>query len=134
MADVNTVIKPKVLNRLMEVYAFLQTYAFALTSGIALNGDRICLIQITRAQRIVTAFLNVSATLGASATVQLQRDRAGVYTNITVATSAGAASTVSNITLGPVSLDVDDYVVLLVGGANITAEATATIDLLGQAV
>lgn len=132
MADVNSLIKPKVLNRLAEVYAFLQTYAFALTNGIAANGDRIRLIQITRAMRIVQAFLNVSATLGASATVQLQRDRAGVYTNITVATTAGAASIVSNATLGPIDLAVDDYVVLLVGGANITAAATATVDLLGQ--
>ncbi len=132
MADVNTLMKPKVLNRLAEVYAFLQTYAFALVSGIASNGDRIRLIQITRAQRVVTAFLNVSATLGASATVQLQRDRSGVYTNMTVATTAGAASVVSNATLGPIDLAVDDYVVLLVGGANITAAATATIDLLGQ--
>lgn len=132
MADVNTLIKPKVLNRLAEVYAFLQTYAFALVSGIAANGDRIRLIQITRAQRVVTAFLNVSATLGAGATVQLQRDRAGVYTSMTVATTAGAASLVSNATLGPIDLAVDDYVVLLVGGANITAAATATLDLLGQ--
>jgi hypothetical protein len=133
MADVNTVLKAKVLNRLAEVYAFLQTYVFALTSGIAANGDRIRLIQITRNMRVFQSFLSVSATLGASATVQLQRDRAGVYTNMTVATAAGAASIVSSITLGAIDLDVDDYVVLLVGGANITAAATVTVDLLCQA-
>ena len=132
MADVNSVLKAKVLNRLMEVYAFLQTYAFALTSGIANNGDRIRLIQVTRAMRVFQSFLSVSATLGASATVQLQRDRAGVYTNMTVATSAGAASIVSSITLGAIDLAVDDYVVLLVGGANITAAATVTVDMLTQ--
>ena len=132
MADVNNVLKAKVLNRLMEVYAFLQTYAFALTSGIANNGDRIRLIQVTRAMRVFQSFLSVSATLGASATVQLQRDRAGVYTNMTVATTAGGASIVSSITLGAIDLAVDDYVVLLVGGANITAAATATVDMLTQ--
>lgn len=132
MADISTYLRPKATNRLMEVYAFLQTYAFALlASGIA-NGDRVRLVQITRNMRVVQAFLAVSATLGASATVQLQRDRAGVYTNMTIATTAGAAGVVSGITLGPIDLDVDDYVVLLVGGANITAAATATVDLLCQ--
>jgi|GWRWMinimDraft_5_1066013.scaffolds.fasta_scaffold02055_5 hypothetical protein len=132
MADINNLQKAKVLNRLAEVYAFLQTYAFSFVSATAANGDRVRLIQVTRAMRVFQSFLSVSATLGASCTIQLQRDRAGVYTNMTVATTAGAASIVSSITLGAIDLAVDDYVVVLVGGANITAAATVTVDMLTQ--
>lgn len=132
MADVTTYLKTKALNRLAEVYAFLQTYAFAILSAAASNGDRIRLIQITRNMRVTTAWLTVSGTLGALCTLQLQRDRAGVYTNMTVATTAAAAGSVNNSTIGPIDLDVDDYVVVLVGGANVAAAATVTVDLLSQ--
>jgi hypothetical protein len=132
MANIVSVLKAKVTNRLAEVYMFLQTYTFLTVNGLAANGDRIQLVEITRNMRVSESWLAVSGTLGASCTLQLQRDRAGVYTNMTVATTAAAASTVGSMTIGPIDLDVGDFVVALVGGAAVTAAATITVDLVGQ--
>lgn len=106
----------------------------ALTNGIAANGDQINVwkVPIGSKYRLLNAILNVSATLGAGATIQGRVNRSGVFTVITAASTAAAASKVDSAAqLGvPMDLVGGDIVELLVGGANITAAATATIDLI----
>lgn len=132
MANVTTLLRSSLLNKIVEVAAFLWNGTFALTNGIAANGDRIQLFTVTRNMRVIHSILNVDATLGAGATLKLQRDRSGVYVDLTVATTAGAASIVTGITLGAIDLAEGDIVTALVGGANITAAANANVDLLVQ--
>lgn len=106
----------------------------ALTNGIANNGDQINVwkVPIGSKYRLLDAILNVSATLGASATIQARINRSAVYTVITAATTAGAASKVSGVAQAGIPMDLvgGDIVEFLVGGANITAAATATLDLI----
>lgn len=102
----------------------------AVVSGSADNADTIDVMAIAPSQkvRLVSASVRTSATLGASATVQLRA--AGVA--VTTATAAGAASKVDSDSDADVPKDLDggDLIDLLVGGANITAPADITVDLL----
>ena len=82
--------------------------------------------------KIVEAYLRTSATLGASCTIQLRINRGGSRTTLTAATTAGGASKVSGVAQAGVPFEIQggDIVELLVGGADIAAAATATIDLM----
>lgn len=132
MADVTTYKLSSLINKIVEVAAFIWSGSFAIASAAANSGDRIQLFTVTRNMRVWNSILSASATLGASATIKLQRDRAGVYTDMTVATTAGGASIVTGVTLGAIDLAEGDVLSLLVGGANIGAAATVTVDLLTQ--
>lgn len=103
--------------------------AITVVNGSANNADTIDIMKIAPGQkyRLLSAVLRQSASLGAGATVQLRV--AGVA--VTTATAAGAASKVDSISNAGVPLDVNggDLIDLLVGGANITAGATITVDL-----
>jgi hypothetical protein len=81
--------------------------------------------------RIFKADLVVSATLGADATVRARINRAGSRTAITAASTAAAASKSSDAAQTAVPFDVQggDILELLVGGANVTASATAAVHL-----
>jgi hypothetical protein len=70
----------------------------------------------------------VSATLGAGCTVQLRVNRAGVFTALTAASTAAAAS-VNRMNAAPMLLLAGDIIELLVGGAGVGAAANVTIDL-----
>ncbi len=100
-----------------------------IANAAAANGDRIQLLVVGRAGRLQSAIVNALATLGAACTIKLQRDRAGVYTDLTIATTAGGASLVNSSTIGPKDLAVGDVLSLLVGGANVGAAAAVEIDL-----
>lgn len=106
----------------------------SLTNGVAAVGDQINVWKVPAGAkyRLYDAVLNVSASLGAGATVQARVNRSGVFTTITAASTAAAASKVDGAAqLGiPMDLVGGDIVELLVGGAGITAAATATVDLV----
>lgn len=103
------------------------------SSGIS-NGDAVQLWQVPYGSklRLYDAVLNVAATLGASATLQARVNRGGVYTAITAASTAGGASKTTGAaqTGIPMNLLGGDVVELLVGGANITASASVSLDVL----
>lgn len=133
MADVTTLLRRSTLNREITEGAFIDEFALPIASGAAANGDRIQLSTVTRNSRLMLATMAVSATLGAGCTLKLQRDRAGVYTDLTGATTAAAASIVNSAALGCFDLNEGDVITALVGGANIAAAATLNVDLLLQA-
>jgi hypothetical protein len=89
------------------------------------------IITVPRAGRIIDADIAQSATLGAGCTVKLALYRAGALVrDLTVATTAGAASYVNANTLGPnVDALAGDEIVIVVGGANVGAAATITADV-----
>lgn len=130
MADVTSKLRSSLLNRQLPVGAYIDSIAVALAIADAANGDRIQLATMTRDCRLMLAFMAVDGTLGAGCTLKLQRDRAGVYTDITIATTAAGASVVDSTAAGAMDLLEGDIVTALVGGANIAAAAGLTVDLL----
>lgn len=106
----------------------------AFTNAIAASGDQVNVLQVPPGakKRLFAAALRVSATLGAGCTLQLRVNRSGVFTVLTAATTAGAAGKVTDVaqTTVPFDLEGGDIVELLVGGANVAAAATVTVDLL----
>lgn len=130
MADKTNHLRKSTLNRQLPVGAYIDSIAVAIAATDGANGDRIQLATITRNSRLATAFMAVDATLGAGCTLKLQRDRAGVYTDLTIATTAAGASIVSNATKGCFDLLEGDVISALVGGADIAAAAGLTVDLV----
>ncbi|SKB49763.1 hypothetical protein [Sphingopyxis flava] len=106
----------------------------SLASDAADSGDTIEIFGFptTARGKIVDAQLRVSATLGASCTVQLRVNRGGSSTAITAATTAGGASKVTGVAQASVPFEIQggDIVELVVAGADIAAAATASVDLL----
>jgi hypothetical protein len=78
--------------------------------------------------RVTDAIQAVSATLGAACTVQLRVNRAGVFTTLTAASTAAAAS-VNRMNAAPMFLLAGDIIELLVAGAAVGAAANVTVDL-----
>lgn len=112
-------------------------YVLTLTNGIANNGDNIEVHGFlpglkSRLQRVK---VRVSGTLGASATLTAQVNNAGTRTAVTGATTAGAAGNVDSDANANVPYDISggEVLELLVGGANITAGATVTVDVYASA-
>lgn len=118
-----------VLTSIVDVGTYHLTRKIAVVSGDANNGDNIQLLTIQRGGRQFSAHLRHDATLGASCTLKLQLNRAGVRTDLTVATTAGGASYVNGGTIGPVDLVAGDIIEALVGGANIAASANIAVDI-----
>ncbi len=101
-------------------------------SGIS-NGDNVQIYQfpVGLPGRIISASLVVDATLGASATVKAQIYNGSTRSDLTSATTAGGASKVTSsaTTNVPYDLSGGEIAELLVGGANISGAANATLIL-----
>lgn len=132
MANITTKLRSTLLNRMLPVGTYVDTIKLVTANALAAIGDRVQLLTITRNTRLIQAIMSVDATLGAACTIQLQIDRSGVYTNVTLATTAGGASVVNSTTLGAFDLLEGDVLSLLVGGAGIAAIANIAIDLIEQ--
>lgn len=104
----------------------------AFISGIANSGDNVEVFTFAPQAkgRLTSVIVRQSATLGASATIAAQINRAGTRTTLTGATTAGAASKVDGGTNANMPFDVlgGDVLELVVAGANIGASATVTVD------
>lgn len=129
MANITSLLLANLNRPALQVEPFILRDTFALAATIADNGDTVQLYQLPRAGLIVNAWLKLSATLGASATMQLQVGTVASRSNVTIATTAGGASTVSNATLGMIPFAADDYIFLLSGGADTSAAASAIVEL-----
>lgn len=114
--------------------AFRISKTLALPSSGVLNADTVEVFGFPPDFRgkIVEIYLRTSATLGASATVQARLNRGGSRTVISAATTAGGASKVTGVAQAglPYELQGGDIVELLVGGADISSAATATVDII----
>jgi hypothetical protein len=129
MAVITSLLLASTLTRQHEVGLYnLNRTVDVPATGIA-NGDNVQLLTIGQGARLVGAHVKTSATLGAGATLQLQRNRGGVRTNISAATAAGAAGYANGNAIGPVDLQRGDIIEALVGGAGITSAATVEVDL-----
>ena len=104
----------------------------SVANGDASNGDNIEVLTFQNLGVVHRVSVRTSASLGASATVAAQHfDGNSTHTALTGATTAGAASKVdsdSNANV-PINVKAGDKLELNVGGANITATATITVDL-----
>lgn len=105
----------------------------AIAADQANNADRIEVFEVpvSAEKRLVGAQVRTSATLGAGTTLQLRVNRDGVFTNVTAATTAAVASKVTDVAQADMPFDLEggDIIELLVGGADISAAATVTVDL-----
>lgn len=114
--------------------AFRISKTLALPASGIVNADTIEVIGFPPdfKGKLIEAYLRTSATLGASATIQLRVNRGGSRTVVSAATTAGGASKVTGVAQAglPFDLQAGDIVELLVGGADISGAATATVDLL----
>ena len=131
MARIVALLLASTVTPMVDVSVYNLNVRPALTAGIANNGDQIEVATILRDGRMTAADLRAVASLGAGATVQLQRYRASDNStvNLTAATVAGGASYVNSNAIGPVDLKAGDVIQLLVGGANITAASVVEVDL-----
>lgn len=105
----------------------------AFSSTQAGNGDQVNVLEVPPGakKRLTRATLRTSGTLGAGCTVQLRVNRGGSFTVLTAATTAASASKVSDAAQAGVPFDLQggDIIELLVGGADVAAAATVTVDL-----
>src|SRR4051812_10413458 len=115
MADLTTFQNTARTQRQNDVGLYNRNKTISVVSASAAQNDTLQLIPINRACRLVDAWLQHSATLGASCTATLRRNRGGTRTAITAATTAGAASAVS--ATKPIDLAVDDVIEVLISGA-----------------
>lgn len=106
----------------------------AWTNAIANSGDQVNVLTFRPGfkGKIVGCVVRTSATLGAGCTIQARVNRSAAYTALSAATTAGAASKADDSAQAGVPFDAvgGDIIELLVGGANVTAGATVTVDLL----
>ena len=84
----------------------------------AASGDVINVARIPRNAVVADCYLSVNASLGAGCTVQLRR---GTTIALTGATTAGAASFVRKNTQDTASKNSDDWLNIVVAGANFLA-------------
>lgn len=98
--------------------------SFSLAAGN--NADTITIAELAAGERVIDFHLDVSATLGASCTL---RGRVG-GTAVTAATTAGAASYVSQNVYPLAAAAAGDKIDLLIGGANVSATATVKVAAL----
>jgi hypothetical protein len=130
MARVATFLLASALTPILDVGLYNVRRDAAFVNGSAANGDYVPLFTVQRNGRIVDADIAQSATLGAGATVKLALYRGGAAVrDLTVATAGGAAGYANANTLGPIDCLAGDEVVVVVGGANVTAAATVTADV-----
>ncbi|WP_145960513.1 hypothetical protein [Novosphingobium meiothermophilum] len=132
MATITSLADDRLPSVNTDVSSIVKTLAF--TNGVAASGDQVNVLTFPPnfRERLVDAIVRTSATLGAGCTLQLRLNRGGSFTVLTAATTAGAASKVdASAQAGvPITLQGGDIIELLVGGANVAAAATVTVDLL----
>ncbi len=85
------------------------------------NADRIVLFTAPHGIRVSSVHLKVPATLGANATLKVQKNSGGVYTDASATTTAATAGVVTGATTGPFDLAAGDSIELLVGGGALTS-------------
>lgn len=130
MADIATYQN----NKLAQIERDVQHHqkVIALPNAAANSGDNIAVYAFPAGinRRLTSVVLRTSGTLGASCTLQARVNRGGTRTVLTAATTAGAASKVDSSAQAGVPFDIQggDVLELLVGGANIGAAATVTLD------
>jgi hypothetical protein len=106
--------------------------SFSITTGGGDSGDVLEILDMPMDCRIVDAIQSVSATLGASCTVRLRHDDGSTQTNICPASTAGGAD-VDRMSIAGLNVSKGDEIDLVIGGANIGATATISVDLICQA-
>lgn len=94
-------------------------------------GDSITLFTMPHDARALSAHLRQPANVGAGCTLKLQRNRAGVRTDLTASTTAATAGVVNSSGLLPVDLIAGDTVEVLVSGA-VNAAAAIEYDIQCQ--
>ena len=131
MADHNQFAIRNNLVPMVEVGLFAITNRFTTpTSGIN-NNQSILILTVPRPYRLYGLHLNVSASLGASATLRARRFDGTTGTFVTPATTAGGPSYVT-MNVAPINFQTGQFLELVVGGANISAAAEVTVDALYQ--
>lgn len=130
MARIATLLLASAITPVLDVGTYNVNREVNLAADVANNGDTIALLTIQRNGRITGADLRVDDTLGVGTTVKaaLYRNNVAVR-DLTIATTAGAASYVNSNTLGPIDCQAGDEIVLVVGGADTTAAAVANLDV-----
>lgn len=136
MADNTFHLIPATQNRIVDVGAFFMrntvtTLAAGTTARPQASGDYIRLFTITAPLILAEAIVAISATLGASCTLQLFRNRAGTRVAITAASTAAAANRLE-MNSQILDLAVDDVIELAIAGAAIAAIATVDTLLIVQ--
>jgi len=131
MAIVTSLLDATVPQTSRQIATLTKTVTFP-ASGIG-NGDNVQVFTFPSGQnrRLLEVLVTAQGSLGASATIKAQLNRAGVRTDISTATTAGAFSQGTSYTIAAVPYDVlpGDIVELLVAGAAVTASAVVTVDL-----
>jgi len=132
MADITNLIDNSLPQTNRAARSIRKTYTFPAT-GIA-SGDNVQLYTVPAGVSLSlhSASLVAGGSLGASAVLTLQVNRAGTRTAVTGATTAGAASKASSGTLPAVPFDLmpGDILEAAVSGAGVTASAAVTFDIL----
>ena len=130
MARVATYLLASTKTPILDTNMYNVRQDIAVANAAANNGDNLPIMTFQRAGRLVGAKVNAQATLGAGCTLTLAVYRAGaLVANVTATTTAGAASIVSGAALANLDFLAGDELVLVVGGANIGAAATVTVDV-----
>jgi hypothetical protein len=130
MARVATFLLASNLTPILDTGVYNVNRSTVLPATGVNNGDYVPLFTIQRAGRIIGSKMNVTATLGAGAIVTLALYRAGALVqNLSAASTAAAASIVTGAGLANVTAQAGDEIVLVASGANITASATADVDV-----
>lgn len=129
MAVLTTFLTSTTSQPILDTGVYVVTKKFTAPATGVSNADNLQLIPILRNGRLIAAHLNAKGTLGAGATLKLQRNSGGTRTDLTIATTAGGASYVTGATLGPVDVLAGDVIEALVGGANVSAAAAVEVDI-----
>lgn len=130
MARIATLLLATALTPVLDTGLYNVSLAPVLPAAGIANGDYVPVFTITRNGRIVGADLTQKATLGAGATVKLSLYRGGALVrDLTAATAGGGAGYGNSNALGPLDCLEGDEVVIVVGGAGVTAAATVEVDV-----
>lgn len=133
MATIATLLVAATLTPMVDVGSYNLHASFPVSSGLAGNGDSIQCFTVLRNARLFSAGIKTKASLGAGATVKLQRNRGGVRVDLTAATAAATVDAfASSALIGPQDLIAGDIIEMLVGGAGVTAAAAVEVDVLLQ--
>lgn len=98
---------------------------------VAAAGDSVTLFTAPHGMRLFSAHLRQPATVGAGVTLKLQKNSAGVRTDITASTTAATAGVASSTGLLPLDLAAGDTVEVLVSGA-VNAAVAIEYDILAR--
>lgn len=130
MARIATYLLASAITPVLDVGLYNVERAATLAAASANSGDTIAMLTVQRAGRIAGCGLRVDGTLGVGTTITAALYRGGApVRNLTLATTAAAASYANGSTLGPIDCQAGDEIVLVVAGGNITAAAGVELDV-----